>query len=132
MKSKEDNKNELISTMNEFFKEMEKVEKSHMDELKRIVHEAISKKQRDDGSLQNIDDLLNFINENDRKNSKKSKSKKNKSKLKKNLSYEAPRFEKDFVVEDFKCLLKRESVNANNVVKIKPSISHNFLSKLKS
>jgi hypothetical protein len=65
------------------------------------------------------------------KSSNNSKTKKNKPKMKKNNPNEIQRLEKDFVVEDFKYLLKTESVNAKNIVKIKPLISHKFLSKLK-
>ena len=120
--------------MNEFFNEMEKVEESHMSELKRFVQDALSKtKHSSEQSFQNIDDLLNYINENEDK-SNNSKMKKNKQKIKKNNQNETStsRLEKDFIVEDFKYLLKNESVNANNIVKIKPSISHKFLSKLKA
>lgn len=120
--------------MNEFFNEMEKIEESHMSELKRLVQDAISKTQNSSKqSFQNIDDLLNYINENEDK-SNNAKIKKNKQKIKKNIQNESPttRIEKDFIVEDFKYLLKNESVNANNIVKIKPLISHKFLSKLKA
>lgn len=120
----------MISTMNEFFNEINRVEISHMEELKRLVTESFPTTNSEE-SYQNIDDLLDYINEKDSKNNPKSKKKIKTKKIIRVDNEKMEKFEKDFVVEEFKCILKIESVNANAIIKIKPLISRKFLNKLK-
>ena len=98
----------------------------------------IEKANENNSSIQNlnIDDLVNYINDSDNKNSKKKRKKKKKSKKQeKNKIEQDKKIENDFVEEDliyinYKKALEEYSKNVLNTTKVKPKYSEEFLKKI--
>ena len=98
----------------------------------------IEKTNENNNSIQNlnIDDLVNYINDSDNKNSKKKKKKKKKSKKQeKNKIEQDKKIENDYVEEDliyinYKRALEEYTKNVLNTTKVKPKYSEEFLKKI--
>ena len=116
--------------VNEIFKEIENGIDESKTELTHI-REMISKEKNE---INDIDDLLKYINENDSK--KQKKSKKNKKKSSNRTSSSSKEEEINQVIENeiiqIKNSIKEHSIPANDVCKIQPKFSEQWIIAIKS
>ena len=116
--------------VNEIFKEIENGIDESKTELTRIK-EMISKEKNE---INDIDDLLNYINANDSKKTKKSKKSKKKSSNRTSSSSKDE--EVNQVIENeitqIKNSIKEHSIPANDVCKIQPKFSEQWIIAIKS